>query len=112
MLINRKLETRLPSAKCRVERSVSNGPKEHQINAHIKTVLPLKPLAQKEIVRVRGDGQWGPLAKVIKETAPMSYVVITEHGQTLRRNRSHLLKAPQENKMIMDSNTGDVTVQG
>lgn len=99
MLMNRKLRTNLSSAKCRMEHSASNGPQEQEINAYNKTARPLKPLAQEEIV------QWGPLAEVIKETAPRSYEVIMEHWRTLQRNRRHLLKVPQENMMTMDSNT-------
>lgn len=112
MLMKRKLRTRLPSAKSRMENSASHNHKECQINAYNKIAVPLKPLAQEEIVRVRCDGQWGPLAKVIKVTAPRSYEVITEHGQTLPQNRRQLLKVPQENMKIMDSNIRDVTLQG
>lgn len=104
--MKRKLRTRLPSVKHRMEHSVKHNPKECQINAYNRTAVPLKPLAQEEIVRVRCDGQWGPLAKVIKVTAPRSYEVITEHGQMLRRNRRHLLRVPQKNMKIMDKASG------
>lgn len=82
MLMKRKLGTRVPSAKCRKEHSPSNNPKEYQVNAYNRTVVPLKPLAQEEIhIWVRCGGQWGPLTKVIKVTGPRSNEVITEHGQ-------------------------------
>lgn len=88
MLMKRKLRTRFPLAKRRKEHSATNNPKECQINAYNRTAVPLKPLAQEEIVWVRCDGQWWPLAKVIEVTGPRSNEVIAEHGQTLRRNRS------------------------
>lgn len=50
MLMKRTLRTRLPAAKLRMEHSVSNIPKECQINAYNRTAVPLKPLAQEEIV--------------------------------------------------------------
>ncbi len=49
MLMKRKLRTRLPAAKLRMEHSVSNIPKECQMNAYNRTAVPLKPLAQKKL---------------------------------------------------------------
>lgn len=96
-----------------MEHSASNNSKECQINAYSRTVLTVKPLAQEEILGVRCDGQWGPLASVIEETAPRSYEVITEHGQMLWRNGRHLHQtASKKNLLTKDSNTRDVTVQG
>lgn len=94
-------------AKHRLEHSLTHNPKECQINAYNRTVVTLKPLVQEEIVRVRCDGQWGPPPKVNKVTAPRS-----DSRQMLRRNRRHLLKVPQKNMKIMDSNIREVTVQG
>lgn len=85
MLMNRKLRTRLPSATHQMERSdVRQGVRQTEL--YNRTAKPRRPLAQEEIVRVRCDGQWGPLAKVVKETTPRSYEVITEPGKTMRRN--------------------------
>lgn len=58
------------------------------------TGMPNSYAHWKDTVRVRCDGKWGPVAKVIKETTPRSYAVLTEYGNTLRRNRRHLLKVP------------------
>ncbi|KAF7712008.1 hypothetical protein HF521_001019, partial [Silurus meridionalis] len=105
MLMNRKLRTKLPSVKHQMVRSTWNPANERQIDHYNKTARPLSPLAQEEIVRVRCDGQWGPLAKVIKETTPRSYKVLTEHGKIMRRNRRHLLKVPQRGIKINESET-------
>lgn len=110
MLMNRKLRTRLPSVKHQMVRSSWNSANERQINHYNKTARPLNPLAQEEIVRVRCDGQWGPLAKVIKETTPRSYEVLTEHGKIMRRNRRHLLKVPQKEIKINESETTDLEI--
>lgn len=111
ILMKRKLRTRLPSAKHQMEQRVPSSPKVKQTEVYNRTAKPLSPLAQEEIMRVRCDGQWGPLAKVVKETTPRSYEVITEHGNTLRRNRRHLLKVPPNKTFtVMDSNTNDMMI--
>ncbi|KAJ8341966.1 hypothetical protein SKAU_G00129500 [Synaphobranchus kaupii] len=108
MLMKRKLRTRLPSARFRKEQREPAAQETKQMEYYNRTTKPLRPLAQEEIVRVRCDGQWGPLAKVVKETTPRSYEVITEHGNTLRRNRRHLLKVPKKEIRVSD-NTEEMT---
>lgn len=61
-------------------------------------------------MRLKSDGQWEPLAKVVKETIPRLYDVLTQHGKTMRRNRCHLLKVPQKEIRVMDSNTNGMTI--
>lgn len=109
MLMNRKLRTRLPSATHKMEKSEVRQA-DRQTELYDRTAKPLRPLTQEDIVRVRCDGQWGPLAKVVKEMMPRSYEVLTEHGKTMRRNRRHLLKVPQKEMKVMDSSTNDITI--
>lgn len=104
MLMRRKLRTRLPAATYRKEKYVTTSPNRRQIGLYDRTTKALGPLSQEDIVRVRCDGQWGPLAKVVKETTPRSYEVITEYGTPMRRNRRHLLKVPQRELMANDTN--------
>lgn len=59
-----------------------------------RSARPLCQLEKEDVVWVRCDGQWGPLAKVITETTPRSFAIQTEYGNILRRNRRHLLKVP------------------
>lgn len=80
------------------------------VRLKLTKAVPLKPLVQEKIVWIRCDGQWGPLAQVIKVTGPRSYEVITEQGQTSQRNKRHLLNVPLKNTTAVDSNTRDVTV--
>lgn len=109
MLMNHKLRTRLPSATYQMERS-NVRQDERQTELYNRTAMPMRPLAKEDIVRVRCDGQWGPLAKVAKETTPRSHEVLTEHGKSMRQNRRHLLKVPQKEIRVMDSNTNDITI--
>jgi len=110
MLMNRKLQTKLPSVKYHKVQSTRNSANERQEKHYNRTAKPLSPLAQEEVVRVRCDGQWGPLAKVVKETTPRSYEVLTEHGKIMRRNRRHLLKVPQRDIRIKESDSHDLEI--
>lgn len=95
ILMNRKLRTRLPSAEHLLQKRHGEYAKTNsQSRAYDKNAKQLCRLEQKDMVRVRCDGKWGPVAEVIKETTPRSYEVLTEYGNTLRRNRRHLLKVP------------------
>ena len=42
-----------------------------------------------------GNGSWVPAVVTEIRSTPRSYVVKTESGNTLRRNRRHLMKAPE-----------------
>ncbi len=107
MLMRRKLRTRLPAATYQREKYVTTSPDGRQIELYNRATKALGPLSQEDIVRVRCDGQWGPLAKVVKETTPRSYEVIMEHGTPMRWNRRHLLKVPQ--KELKDNDTNDTS---
>ncbi|KAH7945166.1 hypothetical protein HPB49_007305 [Dermacentor silvarum] len=55
---------------------------------------PLPPLEAGNVVRIK-HRNWSRRAKVVKETAPRSYVVKTEDHGLLRRNRQHLLQTDE-----------------
>lgn len=55
---------------------------------------PLPPLEAGNVVRIK-HGSWSRRAKVVKETAPRSYMVRTEDHVLLRRNRQHLLRTDE-----------------
>ena len=67
-------------------------PTEFYYDRHAK---PLKSLELEERVRVIGNGSWVPAVVTEIRSTPRSYVVKTESGNTLRRNRRHLMKAPE-----------------
>lgn len=56
---------------------------------------PLSQLAPGEQIRVRNENKWEPGTVESKAGTPRSYVVQTERGQKLRRNRRHLLKTTE-----------------
>ncbi|KAJ8366953.1 hypothetical protein AAFF_G00336420 [Aldrovandia affinis] len=95
--MNRKLKTKLPSAEHLLPSAGQRGPprENRSKRAYDKSAQPLCPLERDDLVRVRGEGRWGPVAQVLKETTPRSYEVLTEHGSRIRRNRRHLLKIPR-----------------
>ena len=71
---------------------------------------PLKGLDPEENVRVRENRSWVPAVATDIWPIPRSYVVKTESGMSLRRNRKHLLKQP-ESTYLMESDEEGVTVQ-
>uniref|UniRef100_A0A8C6MIL3 Integrase catalytic domain-containing protein n=1 Tax=Nothobranchius furzeri TaxID=105023 RepID=A0A8C6MIL3_NOTFU len=60
-----------------------------------KSTRSLEPLVQNDTVRVGDSGRWSRRAAVLGTVGPRSYVVRTEDGQTLRRNRRDLLKTQE-----------------
>lgn len=64
---------------------------------------PLPPLEAGNVVRIK-HRNWSRRAKVVKETAPRSYVVKTEDHGLLRRNRQHLLQTDEN----FDGDVSDV----
>ena len=79
-MINRKLHAQLPST----EHS-GRGPHYwiRQRRNYNKSARLLPPLAENDIVRVRSGIEWGPMAKVLRETSPRSYKLETEQGNVL-----------------------------
>jgi hypothetical protein len=56
----------------------------------------LQPLQPGDVVRVKNDGQWQGGKVVSLHELPRSYIVQTENGSLLRRNRRHLIKTSEE----------------
>lgn len=56
-----------------------------------KTARQLEPLRERDVVRI-GPELWDRRATVLREVCPRSFVVKTDNGQVLRRNRRSLLK--------------------
>ncbi|XP_030587995.1 uncharacterized protein K02A2.6-like [Archocentrus centrarchus] len=66
--------------------------KQRQKRNYDKTARNLVPLQEKDVVRIDGPELWDRKATVLQEVGPRSFVVETENGQVLRRNRRSLLK--------------------
>ena len=62
----------------------------HDIRASVQPLRPLEP-GEKVLLRTDNEQQWDTSATVVATAGtPRSYVVNTENGTTLRRNRRHL----------------------
>lgn len=84
LLQGRRLRTPIPDFQDATRQLV----KKHRQNMPMGTRLP--PLQRGQVVRVQGD-TWSTKARVISRMRPRSYVVKTEKGSVIRRNRQHLL---------------------
>jgi len=56
----------------------------------------LPPLQADDVVRVQRDGKWQRGRVQRPHVAPRSYVIETEDGSTLRRNRRQLIKTAED----------------
>ena len=95
-LMNRHLRTPLPYLKTEKESPPlprSSKVKEH----HDKHSKMLEPLKDGQTIRVREGKSWSVKGQV-KEKAkqPRSYIVKTEKGSTIRRNRRDILKTAEQ----------------
>lgn len=98
LLFNRTLRTKLPEplitelSKNEAQRSellVRQAKQKHYYDAGKHSLPCLQP---GDVVRIRNHGQWQSGQVLYKHFSPRSYVVQTEHGTKLRRNRRHLIK--------------------
>ncbi|KAI7800948.1 hypothetical protein IRJ41_015739, partial [Triplophysa rosa] len=98
LLMNRKIRTTLPfrmNSKQDNMGSVTVRQKQKALQKRQKTnydkqTKMLKVLSTNDIVRVEDANCWDKKAVVLEEVNPRSYVVKTENGQILRRNRRSL----------------------
>ena len=61
-----------------------------------KSAKDMKPLEPGDSVRYRHGKTWEPAVVVNKHDSPRSYIISTENGQSLRRNRKHIMKTKEE----------------
>ncbi len=95
LLMGRSLRTRLPKFDELLHAMCENSARAAA--NYDKNAKNLQPLKEGETVRIRHNQQWEPLAKVIGEAdTPRSYIVKTEAGNLLKRNRRHLLKTGEK----------------
>uniref|UniRef100_A0A3B4TFD4 Uncharacterized protein n=1 Tax=Seriola dumerili TaxID=41447 RepID=A0A3B4TFD4_SERDU len=99
LLMHRKLRTTLPHIPKDNDDKNNNKLtdkrmrlKHRQKMNYDKTARCLEPLQEKDVVRIEGPDFWARKATVLSEVGPRSFVVKTENGQVLRRNRRSLLK--------------------
>lgn len=100
LLMCRKLRTTLPQLQPgRDNNNWINNKKRLKIRqkmAYDRATKSLEPLCEKDTVRIEGPNCWDRKATVLSEVGPRSYVVETEDGQKVRRNRRSLLKTHED----------------
>ena len=82
---------------------------------HDRTSKPLPTLKEGDVVRVQHNGNWarGEVSQV--HSAPRSYIVNTEEGSALRRNRRDLIQTKEDpplGRPPMEDFTAQVSDQG
>ncbi|XP_049276146.1 uncharacterized protein LOC125760308 [Rhipicephalus sanguineus] len=89
LLMHRNLRTPLPE----FQHCLESQPVKHRQNVQKGTPLPL--LQEGDTVRVMDHNSWRLKAKVLKLVCPRSYLVLTEEGRQLRRNRRDLRRTAE-----------------
>ncbi|KAK7886282.1 hypothetical protein WMY93_025903 [Mugilogobius chulae] len=95
LLMGRKLRTTLPQITVHNNKNWIDKKKKlkhRQKMAYDKSTRRLEPLFERDSVRIEGPDCWDRKATVLSEVGPRSFVVETEDGQRIRRNRRSLLK--------------------
>ena len=119
MLNSRRLKSKLPTAAELLQPRMELDAREKLLAAQEKQKFyydrhakPLKGLELEERVRVKENGSWTPLVVTDVWSTPRSYMVKTESGNTLRRNRRHQMKQPEPSLSLEseEESTPSVTV--
>ena len=101
LLMGRRLRTNLPVATSQLQPKVidpnmvkakQNERKAHQKQNYDKGSRQLPELKKGERARVQIQGKWKPVVIMDKAGTPRSYIVKTEEGKLLRRNRKYLMR--------------------
>ena len=103
MLMGRRTRTQLPVNEKLLNPQydgvkVQNALKEKQHTQkyyYDRGAKPLQQLNPDDQIRVRNENKWEPATVESKAKTPRSYVIRTERGQKLRRNRRHLMKTTE-----------------
>jgi hypothetical protein len=96
LLFGRSLRTKLPSTSTCLQPN-RQSPRDslvewqrQQKERYDLNARALPPLQEGDAVRVKHNSQWLPAVVLEQHATPRSYIVATEDGSTLRRNRRHL----------------------
>ncbi len=103
LLMSRSLKTKLPTSENLLQPQVVPDAREQlarrqtsQAKYYNRGVKELPPLEQSDLVSVQRGKTWEPGTVSQVHQTPRSFIVTTESGSTLRRNRRDLHKVPQE----------------
>uniref|UniRef100_A0A9J7YQF5 Uncharacterized protein n=1 Tax=Cyprinus carpio carpio TaxID=630221 RepID=A0A9J7YQF5_CYPCA len=97
MLMNRKLQTTLPSCskqKANVKIKQKLKQLKYRQKFYYDRAAKLYPLVRDDVVRINSDENWSKKAIVMQEVAPRSsHTVKTDDGQIFRRNETGVTAA-------------------
>jgi len=102
MLFSRSLRTKLPVAAEQLIPAIVTprdqlcDRQQKQKNYFDRDTKALPPFQADDVVRVQRDGKWQRGRVQRPHVARRSYVIETEDGSTLRRNRRHLVKTAED----------------
>ena len=111
LLMSRKQRTKLPIARHQLKPHTIDSAQhklqsrqQNQKKFYDRNAKSLPPLKINDSVRVRDGRTWVPAKVIDKHTAPRSYIVLTENGMKLRRNRAHLLATKEDIQVPANDN--------
>jgi len=93
--MNRPLRTKLPTSPVHFQPVVANARdqlvalQQQQKEVYERAAKPLTSLKQSDVVRVNNNGESQRAIVRDRANTPQSYIVETEEGSLLRRNRRH-----------------------
>jgi len=107
LLFSRKLRTKLPVSPASLQPEVffrrealcARQAKQKSYYDSMGT-RELPSLQPGDVVRVQHQGQWQRGIVNSEHSSPRSYIVGTEHGSTLRRNRRQLIKTKEDPPLV------------
>ena len=115
LLFGRRLRTKLPATAASLSPSydthkaqIVERQQQQKTQYDRRGTRPLSPLKPGDNVRVRHKEQWIPARVIANHSAPRSYIVETENGSTLRRNRRHLLRTQEPASPPIDNDYDDI----
>jgi len=111
LLMSRLLRSKLPVMPSRLQPMSRNAVpalkkrQQNQKKFYDRHARTLPPLQEGDTIRVNQNGQWRSGMVVNKHVTPRSYVIKTEDGSTLRRNRRDLVhteEPPPDCRVVED----------
>ena len=99
VLFNRKLRTTLPKMMQPIQ---TDAPKPNistqATERYNRAARDLKPLHQGQTVRYHHNGKWSRHGMVVNNNngQPRSYLLVNDEGNTIRRNRRHIIPSKDE----------------
>ena len=113
ILYSRRLRSKIPTSPIKLQPHIVHNVRQQLLEVqethkshYDKSAKPLVKLNINDTVRILNRGTWKPaVLKEQHQTAPRSYIVQSESGNELRRNRRHLQRTLEPPHQIYPANT-------